>query len=174
MQSLLFDCCYPSGMPEGSNIHHMENLREFVRQDAARMDIDQPLSPKDLDRREINHVTPPRSHRGALQCPDAPKKKPRDPNNQDGTIYPSNSFASVPLFPFEGFDRTDSMDSTITVSPRRLFDLEPKFNEPTLVDDLYICHAHLIMSDEEREPVNEEKEEEETRQKQFDSETRSA
>jgi hypothetical protein len=141
----------------------VEKLRELV--DFEAMNIDQPLSPNiPAPRQNNNFETPPRPHRSEPQCPDAPKRKSREEIYQDDPIYPISSVAAVPLFPFEGFERVDSEDTTIPV-PRRLFDLEPKFIEPTLVEEFNNpTGANVIVSDEEREPAEEEKEDEDVRQ----------
>ena len=130
--------------------------------------MDQPLSPKDLDAREIRFSTPTRPRPYDLQCPGAPRKKPRDTTYQDEQIYPV-SYSSVPLFPFEDFERVDSMDSTFTAPRARLFDLEPKFTEPTLMEELHPFPINIIKPDEEREPVNEDEEQDDKREDEHDS-----
>lgn len=157
MQSLFMDCCYP--VPQEQTIS-VENLREFVdyRYDEA-MNIDPPPPPPGSPpRRRISpqqtdfyFESPPRAHRSDLKCPNAPRKQPRDAAHHGDQIYPATSVAtSVPLFPFDGFDRVNSEDSTLP-SPRALFDLEPKFTEPSLVEE----YKNLDRPDEEREPVEE-------------------
>lgn len=165
MQSLFFDCCYPSGLAEGPNFHHIENMRELARihHGDRRMMDPPPLSPKDLDARENKFGTPPRPRPSDPQCPGAPRKKPRDTTYQEEEVYPA-AYASVPLFPFEDFERVDSMDSTFTVPPTRL---EPKFTEPMLVEELHTFPTNIIKPDEEREP---DEEQDEMRENQHDSE----
>jgi hypothetical protein len=66
------------------------------------------------------------------KCPEAPRKKPRlmidDQHDQVNGFHP---YGDVPYFPFDGFDRTNSQDSTLP--PKKLkFD---KFDEPNLVSE---------------------------------------
>lgn len=145
-------------------MHHIENLREVMG--GRIMEIDEPLSPQALDRMETNRrfESPQRLVRSSpLRCPDAPRKKQRALVDDDDQIYTTSSYASVPLFPFEGIHRMNSMSSTQTVPPPMA--LLPKFEEPVLIESLNNEHPPILIEpDEEREPVQIEEEEEEARQ----------
>lgn len=151
----------------------LDNLRQYVGRDS--MKIDQLLSPNhhvtspsQNKQNNKSFETPPRPHRSNPECPGAPRRRPRDEVFQEDQIYPaeSNSANNMPLFPFEDFERVDSMDSTIP-APRRLFDLEPKFVEPVLVEE----HMNSISGADLVLPDDEEREQDETRQ-DHDSESR--
>lgn len=159
MQSLFIDCCNPAyGLKEESNIHQIENLREVMGR--RMMEIDEPLSPRALDRVEKatnrRFESPERLVRSSpLRCPNAPRKKQRamadDDEDDDDQVYanPTNSFSSVPFFPFE---RTNSISSTQTVCPPMV--LLPKFEDPVLIESLNNEHPPILIEpDEEREPV---------------------
>ena len=110
------------------------------------------MSPQTLDRMDKSRFgTPQRLARPELpRCPDAPRKKQREfvDYDDDQIIHPTLSFSSgIPVFPFEGLQRMDSMSSTT-------MELLPKFNEQVLIESLNQEHAPILIEpDEEREPV---------------------
>ena len=168
MESLFIDCCYPR-LTEGHG-RHLENLREFVSQEAL-MDMDEPMSPRVLDSLENSWLESPQpSHRTLPRCPNAPRKVSRDMDvdDEDDQMFASASDTSVPLFPFDTFHRVDSQESTFLV-PKRLFVLS-NLSEPTLMEETFASSTvHIIKPDEEREPMDEENEQEDARQKPYDS-----
>lgn len=146
-------------------MHHIENLREVMG--GRMMEIHEPMSPQTLDRMdESRFATPHRLvHSGHQRCPEAPRKKSREMVDDDNQVFPAVSFSSgIPVFPFEGLQRLDSMSSTMSV-PRPM-DLLPKFSDPNLIEAFNQEHAPIVIEpDEEREPVQMDEEDEgETRQ----------
>lgn len=177
MQSLFLDCCYGPSAPKES-IVVIENLRDsIVVPKAMQVDQQEPQSPNHQigpRQQNGNFSTPPRTLRKDLVCPGAPRRRTREESFQD-EVYPAHSINSqAPLFPFEDFD---SEDATL---PRRLFDLEPKFAEPVLVEEFQNNNqpstANVVMPDEEREPEQQEhsseQDEEMRQQESHDSDQR--